>query len=135
MWLRAVDLNDSFVFETSRRLSRAGYESAGKSALLFEPNTLAISKSGTIGRLGILRDYMCGNRAVINIRVDPEKYDSRFVFYSLLLRRSEIEGLAGGSVQKNLYCSALGTIEINIPPSPSNARSPTSSARWTTRSS
>jgi type I restriction enzyme S subunit len=115
-WLRAVDLNDSFVFETSRRLSRAGFESAGKSALLFEPNTLAISKSGTIGRLGILKDRMCGNRAVINIRVDQTRCDSRFIFYSLLLRRREIEELAGGSVQKNLYCSALGTVEIDLPP-------------------
>ncbi len=30
-------------------------------------DTIAISKSGTIGRLGILKDWMCGNRAVINI--------------------------------------------------------------------
>ena len=58
-WLRAVDLNDSFVDSTSRTLTEAGFKSAGKSALLF-PNTLAISKSGTIGRLGILRDWMCG---------------------------------------------------------------------------
>jgi len=114
-WLRAVDLNDSFVLETSRRLSRAGYESAGKSALLFEPDTLAISKSGTIGRLGILKDFMCGNRAVINIRVDLQKCDNRFIFYSLLHRRSVIEELATGSVQRNLYCSVLGDLEISLP--------------------
>lgn len=115
-WLRAVDLNDSFVWKTSRSLTQAGYESAGKSSLLFEPNTLAISKSGTIGRLGILKDFMCGNRAVINIRVDLQKCDNRFIFYSLLHRRSEIEGLATGSVQRNLYCSVLGDLEINLPP-------------------
>jgi type I restriction enzyme S subunit len=115
-WLRAVDLNDSFVWETSRRLSKLGYESAGKAALLFEPNTLAISKSGTIGRLGILKDYMCGNRAVINIKVDRDHFDTRFIFYSLLLLRSEIVARAVGSVQANLYCSALGEIELDVPP-------------------
>jgi type I restriction enzyme S subunit len=114
-WLRAVDLNDAFVWETSRRLSRKGYESAGKAALLFEPDTLAISKSGTIGRLGILKDYMCGNRAVINIKPDQAKCDTRFIFYSLLVRRPEIETRAVGSVQPNLYCSALGDIEIELP--------------------
>jgi type I restriction enzyme, S subunit len=115
-WLRAVDLNDSFVWETSRRLSRLGYESAGKASLLFKPDTLAISKSGTIGRLGILKDYMCGNRAVINISVDLSCYDCRFIFYSLLWRRAAIEELATGSVQRNLYCSVLGELEIEVPP-------------------
>lgn len=114
-WLRAVDLNDSFVRDTSRRLSVKGYESAGKSALLFQPGTLAISKSGTIGRLGILTDYMCGNRAVINIRVDERVCDTLFVFYTLRHLRSRITELAEGSVQKNLYISVLGNIEILVP--------------------
>lgn len=117
-WLRAVDLNDGYVFETSRRLSKAGFESAGKSALLFEPNTLAISKSGTIGRLGILRDRMCGNRAVINVKVDEGKCNTRFIFYILLTNRPTIENLAIGSVQKNLYTSALGKLEFHLPPKP-----------------
>jgi len=134
-WLRAVDLNDAFVWKTSRRLSKKGFESAGKAALLFEPDTLAISKSGTIGRLGILKDYMCGNRAVINIRPNRHKCDTRFIFYSLLIRRSEIETRAVGSVQPNLYCSALGDIEIGIPPSPSKKPSRRCWGRWTTRSS
>ena len=113
-WLRATDLNDGFVVNTGRGLSEKGFASAGKSALLFEPNTLAISKSGTIGRVGILKDYMCGNRAVINIKVHPD-CDTRFIFYTLLLKRSEIETLAEGSVQKNLYVSSLGRLEIVLP--------------------
>lgn len=113
-WLRATDLNDGFVFETSRRLSKKGFDSAGKSATLFAPGSLAISKSGTIGRVGILKDYMCGNRAVINIKPN-ESCDSRFIFYSLLLKRQEIETLAEGSVQKNLYVSSLGRLKIELP--------------------
>jgi type I restriction enzyme S subunit len=103
------------VTDTSRCLSLKGYESAGKSALLFEPGTLAISKSGTIGRLGILTDYMCGNRAVINIRVKKEVCDTFFIFYILRQLRSRITELAEGSVQKNLYISVLGNIEIPVP--------------------
>jgi restriction endonuclease S subunit len=113
-WLRANDLNNGFVFNTSRSLSQKGFESAGKSATLFEPGTLAISKSGTIGRIGILKDYMCGNRAVINIKVDSS-CDTRFIFYTLLLKRQLIEMLAEGSVQKNLYISNLGNLKIELP--------------------
>jgi type I restriction enzyme, S subunit len=115
-WLRAVDLNNSYVWDTSRRLSREGYDSAGKSSLMFKPGTLAISKSGTIGRLGILKDYMCGNRAVINIQPNEAKCDTRFLFYWLLHHRAEIVELAEGSVQKNLYISILGDAEITLPP-------------------
>ncbi|NLK94533.1 MAG: GIY-YIG nuclease family protein [Clostridiales bacterium] len=111
-WLRATDLNNSVVFNTSKTLSQKGFESAGKSAYLFEPNTLAISKSGTIGRLGILKDYMCGNRAVINIKVDETKMSSQYVFYWLLNNQTYIQDLAVGSVQKNLYVSALEKLEI-----------------------
>jgi type I restriction enzyme, S subunit len=114
-WLRAVDLNDSEVWDTTRKISNLGFESAGKSAVLFKPNTIAISKSGTIGRLGILKDFMCGNRAVINIEVDEEKADLMFVFYSLIMARREIIQYAVGSVQANLYPSVLGKLEIPLP--------------------
>ena len=117
-WLRAVDLNDSFVSGTTRCLSRVGFESAGKSALLFEPGTLAISKSGTIGRLGILKDYMCGNRAVINIIPRKNRCDTRFLFYILLHSRRRIDQLATGSVQRNLYCNVLGSLDVLLPPLP-----------------
>lgn len=115
-WLRAVDLNNGSIRNTSRTLSEEGFKSAGKSALLFEPGTLAISKSGTIGRIGILEDYMCGNRAVINIKVDKDKCDNLYIFYVLLMSRRVIETLAVGSVQKNLYTSALGSLELRLPP-------------------
>lgn len=114
-WLRATDLNDNFVLNTSRTLSEKGFRSAGKSALLFEPGTLAISKSGTIGRLGILGDYMCGNRAVINIKPKQNSVP-RYLFFILRHMRPTIETLAEGSVQKNLYVSTLSNLDLPAPP-------------------
>lgn len=77
-WIRAVDLNDSCVYKTSRTLTEEGFKSAGKS-FLFKPNTIVISKSGTVGRLGIIKDYMCGNRATINI-IPYESVAMKFIF-------------------------------------------------------
>ncbi|MFE6074951.1 restriction endonuclease subunit S [Paenibacillus sp. NPDC057886] len=111
-WLRAVDLNDEDLYETSRTLSKAGFESAGKSALLFKPNTLAVSKSGTIGRVGILKDFMCGNRAVINVAPIEEKVNLMYLFYWLISNKSKLESRALGSIQKNLYTSLLGSFDI-----------------------
>ena len=112
-WLRSLDLNDGFVYETSRTLTKKGFESAGKSAYMFPANSLAISKSGSIGKLGILQDEMCGNRAVINIQVDENIANLRYVFYLLKHKYLEIVGKAVGSIQKNLYVSELETLELN----------------------
>jgi type I restriction enzyme S subunit len=113
-WLRAIDINESFIFDTSRTLTRVGFESAGKSAYLFRPDTIAISKSGTIGRLGFVADFMCGNRAVINIA----PYDTRllpFVYLYLKSRQAEFTDLAVGSVQKNLYVPILQELDVLVP--------------------
>lgn len=114
-WLRANDLQNNYVYNTSRTLTKAGFESAGKSAKLFKPNTIAISKSGTIGRLGILKDYMCGNRAVINIECNNDIVDIKYLYYFLLFNRAYIETLAQGSVQKNLYIFILEKVKIKLP--------------------
>lgn len=113
-WLRAVDINESFIIKTSRTLTQVGFHSAKKSALLFSPNTIAISKSGTIGRLGIIADYMCGNRAVINIAPkDPSLLP--LVYSYLKSRQNEFTDLAVGSVQKNLYVSLLEPLIVRMP--------------------
>ena len=113
-WLRAVDINESFIIETSRTLTKAGFESAKKSALLFEPNTIAISKSGTIGRLGIIADYMCGNRAVINIAPHDTNMLA-FIYCFLKSKQREFPDMAVGSVQKNLYVSLLEPLSVSMP--------------------
>lgn len=105
-WLRAVDINESYVLNTSRTLTDLGFKSAGTSALLFKPNTIAITKSGTIGRLAIISDFMCGNRAIINIEPNEKLY-LPFIHQYLKSRQKEFLDMSVGSVQKNLYVSIL----------------------------
>ena len=112
--MRAVDINESFIIETSRTLTTRGFESAKKSALLFQPNTIAISKSGTIGRLGIVSDFMCGNRAVINIRPFNQTH-LPLIYAFLKSKQREFPDMAVGSVQKNLYVSLLEPLRIELP--------------------
>ena len=113
-WCRAVDINNGYVYSTSQTLTDAGFNSAKKSAVLFKPNTVVITKSGTIGRLGIIKDYMCGNRATINI-IPKNNADVEFVFYLLRSRQNEFFDLAVGSVQKNLYVSILEKMMFKFP--------------------
>ena len=114
-WIRATDINSTYIYDTSRTLTDAGFKSAGKSAKLFEPNSLIISKSGTIGKLGIIKDYMCGNRAVINIKPDLSKVNLMYLYYSIKMKLPYIKELARGSVQKNLYIFMLDKVKIFLP--------------------
>ncbi|WP_312082892.1 restriction endonuclease subunit S [Epilithonimonas hominis] len=113
-WLRANDVNGGFILDTSRKLTEEGFNSAGTSALLFSPQTIVITKSGTIGRLGILCDYMCGNRAVINIKPN-EECNLPFIFFVLRTKYNELIDMAVGSAQANLYVPILASLKINIP--------------------
>jgi type I restriction enzyme S subunit len=113
-WLRANDVNGGFILNTSRTLTDVGFNSAGTSALLFSPQTIVITKSGTIGRLGILCDYMCGNRAVINIK-PKEDYNLPLIFFFLKSKYDELVDMAVGSAQKNLYVPVLAAMKISIP--------------------
>lgn len=113
-WLRANDVNGGFILNTSRKLTEEGFNSAGTSALLFSPQTIVITKSGTIGRLGILCDYMCGNRAVINIKPN-EECNLPFIFFVLKTKYNELIDMAVGSAQANLYVPILASLKINIP--------------------
>lgn len=113
-WLRANDVNGGFILNTSRKLTEEGFNSAGTSALLFKPQTIVITKSGTIGRLGILCDYMCGNRAVINIK--PKEDDNLpLIFFFLKSKYNELVDMAVGSAQANLYVPVLASLRINLP--------------------
>ena len=113
-WLRATDLNDGYVYTTTRTLTKVGFLSAKKSAVLFKPGTIAISKSGTIGRLGILQDYMCGNRAIINI-IPKNFVNTHYIFFLLRSYQKYFPSMAVGSVQKNLYISILEDLKIYLP--------------------
>lgn len=114
-WVRAVDVNNNEIFNTSRTLSEEGFESAKKSAYKFPTNSIVMTKSGTIGRVAIIKDKMAGNRATINIVPNEKNVNLYYLFYLLITKRHDLENLAVGSVQKNLYISVLSNVKINIP--------------------
>ncbi|WP_461462194.1 restriction endonuclease subunit S [Methanobrevibacter sp.] len=65
--------------------------------------------------MGIIKDYMCGNRATINI-IPYENVSMKFIFYVLKYHQRHFSDMAVGSVQKNLYVSILENLEIALPP-------------------
>lgn len=109
-WLRGVDFSSDVILDTSRTLTEAGFKSAKKSAYLFRPGTIAITKSGTIGKLGIVQEPMCGNRATINIRTEERRFLPHVYFFLKSIQNS-FQDMAVGSAQVNLYASVMEEID------------------------
>lgn len=70
----------------------------------------------TAGRSAITKIPLTTNQACCNLVIDENKADYGFVFYSLKLRDSELEGLAKGSGQTNLNAGIIKSFEIPLPP-------------------
>ena len=110
-WIKATDLTNGFIYDTEDKINEYGLNSCSNKTL-FPINSIVISKSGTIGNLGILKCEAYGNRATINIMVNDKIANPLYIYYVLLAKNEEIKNRAVGSIQKNLYISALETIEL-----------------------
>lgn len=115
-WVRANDVNFKPVFNTSRTITEEGFRSAGKSAILFRPDTIVVTKSGTIGRSAIIKDYMCGNRAIINVSCKNDNMiDMKYIYYFLSANQKLLQSIAVGTTQLNLYIFNLCKVDIPYP--------------------
>ena len=110
-WLKATDINNSFIYDTEDKINEDGLNSCSNKTV-FPINSIVLSKSGTIGNVAILKCNAYGNRATINIIPNEKLANPMFIYYLLVAKKEELKKRAVGSIQKNLYISCLEPIEI-----------------------
>ena len=88
-WIKATDLINGFIYTTEDKINEDGLNSCSNKTI-FPIDSIVISKSGTIGNLGILKCQAYGNRATINIIVDKTKANPLYVYYVLLAKNEEV---------------------------------------------
>ena len=120
-WLRTQEVDFSPIYSTELSITDEGLEKS--SAKWIPQNSVIIAMYGaTAGRSAITKIPITTNQACCNLVVDDTKADYRFVYYSLKLRYSELEGLAKGSAQTNLSAGIIKEFEIPLPPLPIQCR-------------
>jgi type I restriction enzyme S subunit len=113
-WLKSGELPDGFVSEVEEFITEEAL--ADSSAKVFPAGTLLIALYGaTVGKLGILTRDAATNQAVCAI-FPPNELDSRFLFWYLRLRRSDLIAQAVGGAQPNISQSILGSLDVPVPP-------------------
>lgn len=99
---------------TGRSLSVLGAERV-RSSFLPEPAVLVSCIGSDMGKT-VLSAGPCVTNQQINSIIVSKEHDALFVYYNLLMRRSELRNLAGGAAQPILNKTDFGRLPIDVPP-------------------
>lgn len=103
--------NGGEILEASQYLSDAGLETSKK----FPSGTLVMAIAANIGDIAILRLDSCAPDSVLGFTPGPD-VDSRFLLYSVMSARSELQRMAPVSTQGNLNIERVGSLIVTSPP-------------------
>ncbi|MBS1910880.1 MAG: restriction endonuclease subunit S [Bacteroidetes bacterium] len=115
LWVTTAELRESIIFETANHVTQEAFDE--HSALKkYPPGAVVIAMYGaTIGRLGILGKEATVNQACCVFAL-PEKFEPRFFYYWLWMRRPVLISLSSGGGQPNLNQEELKRLRVPIPP-------------------
>jgi type I restriction enzyme, S subunit len=114
-WLLTGDLNDGFIFETSKKITDEAI-SEHSTLKKYPVNSIVMAMYGaTIGKLGILKVETTVNQACC-VLANSNVFDYRIPFYFLLVIRQEIINLSFGGGQPNISQEIVKRIKIPVPP-------------------
>ena len=112
-WVKSGELPDGPVVNVEEAISDDALRNS--SAKLFPAGTLLIALYGaTVGKLGILTRPAATNQAVCAI-FPSERIDTKFLFWFLRFRRSDLVAQAIGGAQPNISQGIIRNIEIPVP--------------------
>lgn len=114
-WLNTGDLNDSFIYETKRKVTQDALEDLS-TLRIFPVGSVVIALYGaTIGKLGLLKIETTTNQACCVIS-DSSQIINRYLFYIFLFGREYIISRAYGGGQPNISQDLIRQLYIPAPP-------------------
>lgn len=113
-WLKTGDLNDSFITETSEKITELALE---KTSVTLQPiGAVLIAMYGaTIGKLGLLGIESTTNQACCGCMVFKPVYNY-YLFYFLLANRKRFIEMGAGGAQPNISKDKIVNTLIPLPP-------------------
>lgn len=112
-WLNTGDLNDSYIFETNKKITEAALQET--SLRIFPSESIVIALYGaTIGKLGHLKIDTTTNQACC-VLSNSKKIKNRFLFYYFLASRKYIISRSYGGGQPNISQELIKQLYIPTP--------------------
>lgn len=108
-WLLTGDLNDSYIYESSKKITKLAIEDY-PTLKVYNENSLVLAMYGaTIGKLGITKIKTTTNQACC-VMSNPIGIDIKYMFYWFLANRKEIINLSQGGGQPNISQSIVKSL-------------------------
>jgi type I restriction enzyme S subunit len=116
-WATPKDLSDlegHAISCTPRTISEAGLRSCG--ATLLPPNSVLLSSRAPIGHVAINGVPMATNQGFKSLVPDPQRVDSKFLYWWLRHARPKLESLGNGATFKEISKKVTARVPILLPP-------------------
>lgn len=113
-WVTTTELRETEITDTNKKLTKEALLSYSALKIYPTESVLIAMYGATIGRLGILGIPATVNQACC-VFSDPIKFNPKFIFYWLWMRRPIFLTLSSGGGQPNLSQDDLRQLRIPIP--------------------
>lgn len=111
-WLKSGEVHNNIVVDVEEQITQKGLEKS--SAKLFPKDTVLMAMYGvTAGQVGYLNVESTTNQAICAMFC-KDKFDSAFLYFSLLIKQEEFERQATGGAQQNLSQDIIKNNMIKI---------------------
>lgn len=114
-WLLTGDLNDSYIYNTSKKITPKAIEDYSTLKNYPKGSIVMAMYGATIGKLGILKIDSTTNQACC-VLSDNELFLNKFIYYHLLAIRKDIINLSFGGGQPNISQDIIKSLKLSCPP-------------------
>lgn len=116
-WITPKDLSgytERCIYYGERSITKKGLDNS--SAKIIPKGTVLFSSRAPIGYLAIAGKDMCTNQGFKSIVCDDKKVHNIFLYYLMMIKRYELENIAGGSTFKEVSGKTVKEFKVPIPP-------------------
>jgi type I restriction-modification system DNA methylase subunit/restriction endonuclease S subunit len=114
-WLKINDYIDyQEIYNTEEKITQQALEQTNIKVL--PKDTVVVSIFATIGRVGILKDNMTTNQAIVGLTNISFKIKNYYLMYAIKYYIDSLISQASGSAQLNINSSILRSMKIPLPP-------------------
>lgn len=115
-WMVSGDVNKKIVNEVEGRITNSGMENSAAKLLPKDTVMIALNGQGkTKGTVAYLNIELTCNQSLAGFLPNNDVFNSKYLYYNLQSRYSEIRGLAGDGARNGLNLGLLRDILIPLP--------------------
>jgi type I restriction enzyme S subunit len=122
-WATPKDLSDlegHYIFDTPRRITKAGLDSCG--AVILPVNSVLFSSRAPIGHVAVNTVPLATNQGFKSFIPKPDVIDAKFLFHWLRTNKTYLQSLGNGATFKEVSKATVARIQIPLPPLPEQRR-------------